>query len=169
MLDDLYNKFREANQKVGKAKLVRNFTVGLTVIGGAFCIALTGGEYKIAALVAAAFTTAADSITLMMEAYVENDVLIRTLLAINNDQFATFQLSTRVSGTDNIPFADKLQLMKLKSIDDLAKDPLDKFRSSFVGADNSYMLKPVDKILQLRMQLELELLQVNCDLKILVN
>lgn len=163
-LDELKDELREANEKIRKAKVARNFTVGMTLVGGALFSIFTGGASMAGALGAAAITGGAASITLIIETYVEKAVLRRTQDGINKDKEATYHLITRVraySGTDHIPLADNLHKIKLEGIDDLAKDPLEKFISSFVDSESKSLLKAVEKITELRVLLEHELQQVN--------
>lgn len=161
-LERLRQELEIANEKIRNARTARNATVAATLFGGALFSIFTGGA-SMAAAVGAVAVTGVAGITLLIETYVEKDVLSRTQEGINKDKEATLRLITRVRayrGTESIPFAETLFTVRLESIDDLARDPLQTFISSLFDVQSNSLRKAIDRIIEFKRQLKKELQEV---------
>lgn len=153
---------RNANEKIRKARETRNQIVGMLVTGFLMSI-FTSGVSMAAAIGAAALTGGAAGITLLVETYVEKDVLNKSQEDINKDKEATLRLITRVRayrGTESIPFAENLYKVRLDRIGDLARDPLTIFISSLVDTESASLNKAIERLTKFKDQLEKELKEV---------
>lgn len=162
-LGELNRELRNANEKIRLARTARNVTVGVTLVTGLFLSIFTAGVSMAAAIGAAAVTGGAAGITLLVETYVEKDVLNKSQEDINKDKEATLRLITRVRayrGTESIPFAENLYKVRLDRIDDLARDPLTIFITSLVDTESASLNKAIDQLTEFKDQLEKELKEV---------
>lgn len=129
-----------------KSRILKSsLAYGIALVGGAFALS-TGGKAK--ALGVAALTLGTVVGTFNIDTYGKQpDILNKTQQCINKDMEATHQLKAQVIGHKvkiYSPLVDKLKIIKMDGIDDLAKDPL----------------KAVDKLYKLRLLLVQELEEV---------
>lgn len=165
------NRLREdlitANNTINTVRITRN--VLYTFLIGTAVISIFAAGFTLGGVILELATTACGltGITLLIETYVEKEVLKKSQEGIDRDKEATINLLRRVRvyrGTDRIPLAERLYSIQLESIDDLARDPIGIYLNRLIDLHSASLINAIDRITEIIEQLEIELQEVRVKL-----
>lgn len=156
-LNDLKQELYRANDKIKAVRTARNITTGTSLLFGALLAPFTGGASLVGA---AAMTTGAAGITLVLETIIEKNVIKTTQDGVNRDKTETVRLRHRVTafqGTDSSPYAEELFTLNLDTIIKLSEKSLWSFLQSWAGTESTSLLNAITTLDTYINNLEMEL------------